>query len=536
MKRLLTIVGLVSIGLLLSAQITNPTFSGNTLISGPGLFDGGVTIQGTLVVDGGLSAYEFYYSDGGRPLAIGEFKTTGALTYYVAEDGTPANDCLSVSTPCRHPQEVISRLPRFLDFPVTISIDGGVYDGGINFNNINSRADITAITMMGQFKNLAVLTGTATGTTSAVSHTAVPLPTFTDSTQTWTVNDLRGHFFRFSSGGSSGQRCIIQSNTATVVTCATPVFTGTPVAGDTYVIETPAAVVVSTSSAVPAIQLNGTLVNANIQNISFEDNASSGSSTGCQFTNPGSVLLQRSRCVATSSNLGAGMRGPGSNGLGGFLSLITVYAGATTGGNVATGLAIVRIRGLSISGSYFLGNTPNAATTIDTLGWSYTSSGGFTSENLSGGTGSAINIWRSGEAGQYSGNSLSPLITAICQPGSSGIGLGYGEAATSGSTAFFAPLCDGTIPGLYVKNCATGLFLNPHSTARFLGATNLTFDTVTTAFSTSKGSAIDLNGFTPSFSGVTNEIQLDGVNYTYSFLNSLNPGVISNSYGTAVMK
>jgi hypothetical protein len=47
---------------------------------------------------------------------------------------------------------------------------------------------------------------------------------------------------------------------------------------------------------------------------------------------------------------------------------------------------------------------------------------------------------------------------------------------------------------------------------------------------------VNLNSITPTFTGVTNELSLDGVPYTYSFLNGLTPGVISNSYGSTIIK
>jgi hypothetical protein len=61
-----------------------------------------------------------------------------------------------------------------------------------------------------------------------------------------------------------------------------------------------------------------------------------------------------------------------------------------------------------------------------------------------------------------------------------------------------------------------------------------TFDACTTAIKVTQGGRIHLFG-TPTFFGVTNELQLDGENFTYSTLTSLTPKVISNSYGSTII-
>ena len=58
----------------------------------------------------------------------------------------------------------------------------------------------------------------------------------------------------------------------------------------------------------------------------------------------------------------------------------------------------------------------------------------------------------------------------------------------------------------------------------------------TTGFAARYGATVMLNGYTPTFSNVTNELDVDGVSFTHAFLSTLSPSSIIGSSGSTLFK
>lgn len=127
----------------------------------------------------------------------------------------------TVEAPLKTVQNALSRLPKKIRHPITISLAAGNYDGfAINDFDIDY-ADPTLgafLMITGTLANSTVATGTATGTvTSAVQgvNSTNTYAVVNDTAQTWTVDDLKGKFFVITGGTGVGQIYPITANTAT---------------------------------------------------------------------------------------------------------------------------------------------------------------------------------------------------------------------------------------------------------------------------------------------------------------------------------
>lgn len=98
--------------------------------------------------------------------------------------------------------------------------------------------------------------------------------------------------------------------------------------------------------------------------------------------------------------------------------------------------------------------------------------------------------------------------------------------SASGNWAISAPRIDG---------CAVGFKASGTASFDVVGGPAY-FVNVTTPVQLDRGGFLDFHGNSVSISGATNELLVDGTNYTYSFLNSLSPGVIVGPYGSKVLK
>lgn len=178
-------------------------------------------------------------ADGGTPI------------WYVDMRGNDTNSCTvpftdgGLNGPCRQPQAAINKIPKLLKHLATVLLDAGTYNGvhvsGFTADSAAPGDAGAGLTISGVFVNSTLATGSATGT--ATAGTAGTLPAFgtlTDGAQTLTTDDLVGRIVSITGGTGSGQKRIISSNTATVITI---VGTWTaPTAGSTYVIQDSASI------------------------------------------------------------------------------------------------------------------------------------------------------------------------------------------------------------------------------------------------------------------------------------------------------
>ena len=197
----------------------------------------------------------------GGALLKRQYQTYGALTYFVDPTGSDSNACTATGTSaCATLQGVINKIPRNVRHNVTISVATGTYTGltAITGFNIGPTVDQTvtgaatialavplpSIAITGaSWVNATLGTGTATGTLTAtpVAPTVSPIAfgTLTDSGQAWTPGALKGMYFNPTSGTALNNRVVIADNTATTISLIMPV--AGLASGDTYAIQLPGA-------------------------------------------------------------------------------------------------------------------------------------------------------------------------------------------------------------------------------------------------------------------------------------------------------
>lgn len=190
-----------------------------------------------------LSAPTFAQEDFSRrfPGGVGSSSSTsGAMNLYVETTGNDSASCTSVLAPCLTIQGAVDKIPKLVKHPVVVTVGAGTFTTGANisgfaFDTGQTAARQASITVQGTFSNFTPATGTATGTLTAAANasaTTVTWSTWTDNTQSWTVNDLIGKVVEFSTGMS----CMITSNTATTFTTGHRLSELIPIAGTTYAI------------------------------------------------------------------------------------------------------------------------------------------------------------------------------------------------------------------------------------------------------------------------------------------------------------
>lgn len=188
-----------------------------------------------------------------------QYQSVSTLNLFVTSAGSDLNACLDASAPCLTIPGALSKLPKVLQYPTTISVGTGTFAGALISGFEIKPAGVAGawLSIVGTMSNVTPATGTATGTlTGATAGTAGTLTfaTATDSGQTWTVNDLRNRWISITGGTGSGQVRAIASNTGTAITIAGAWVT-TPTAGSTYAIVTPGTTI-DTGVSVPAASSN----------------------------------------------------------------------------------------------------------------------------------------------------------------------------------------------------------------------------------------------------------------------------------------
>lgn len=461
-----------------------------------------------------------------------QFQTYSTATYYLDPAGSDANSCTAAgaASACATLNGVWDKLPRTIRHDITINVAAGSYTFDSRWNNAiwGESATTPSLSEIGAnvliegpaLTNFTPATGTATGTSTGTTTTVAPLPTVTDSTQTWTVNDLRGRFLVMTSGSLSGQARVIVANTATTITHS-PWNSGGPAPGDTYAIQTPAATFSGLQSFQNHTGINGILRFSRIE-LSDTGAVLYVNQTDASFTPQLSLV----RAITTS----------------GSSTTISVTrcrfpVGATSGGvtnapyyveNMGTGTAIsateVGATGSSLSGHLYAYSSSTSAT-----GTVYISSGPRISAGwlniiaeTNAAAGTALRI--QGMAGTASGISNS-TVSVRCPAGSTGTG-----AALWGNTATVLRFFEAV-------NCGTGMKVGLASSAGAFndGYLQVQADLVCTSTTTcmnTAGGARSAVMVAPTFTGVTNEYTVDGTSYTHSFINGLAPKRVTGNAGS----
>src|SRR3990167_9516153 len=168
-----------------------------------------VRINGALEVNGALRAY-----------GAVEFQSTQAsTTYYVASTGNDYADCTTESAQCLTVDGTLNKIPKALRHETKVKLAAGSF-GGLHVSgfaeDVGLQQTTAGLLIEGTLADITPATGSATGTATAVVTGDVDTNgTLTDSEQTWTTDDLQGHFLVITAGTGAGQVKPIVSNTAT---------------------------------------------------------------------------------------------------------------------------------------------------------------------------------------------------------------------------------------------------------------------------------------------------------------------------------
>lgn len=457
----------------------------------------------------------------GNWLTRPEFKTLATATYYVSPIGSDTGACTATGTgACATLTGAIAKLPPNINHAITINVAGAT-DGGVAtytenpvFNNFNVNA---AITITGPaLVNATPATGTATGTLTAVTLGAVTV--LTDSTQSWTVNNLIGNFVTIS----SVQR-VIATNTATTMTLASP-FTSNPVIGNSYAIQTPAAVITSATSPTLAFRLNGNTggtgsgPTVSLTGIDVVNTASNGTACIVAMSNHGvSFINSKVRTTSGTAATGISYRGGGS-------LLLSPAAVVSTGNAVSitassTAGSTNPLAALNIGNAFMYGTASGLVMIAHTAGVAINGASGWTAQtNSTSSSAAAI--------------SLSNIVTRSV----SGAGVPILRCLQAGPSGLLQPSTFGaaaTFPhdALYVDGCTTGINMG-HDGDVTIGA--LTCSGTGTCISVANGGEVRASGTLAMQDGGT-DISIDGVTYTATQLTTVSPTRISNlATGSAV--
>lgn len=448
----------------------------------------------------------------------GTYQTYGALTLYMDPTGNDSNACTDAGVgACLTLNGVYARIPQVVRHNVTVNVAAGSYAfssrwDGLKIGTVNT-SDLAGplINIAGPAMTaFAPATGTASGTLTAATTGSNPAPVFTDSTQSWTVNDLRGQFMTATSGALSGKSMPIIANTATTITTQAWGATN-PLTGVTYAIQTPAATITGSQSITGITGTSGTI---RFTALTFTSSAAGTATMNAGYNEPIVGLglgLVNCRVIATGASGTAVLSTSSPEWLGSIISG-GFYAESATGMAVYASAAAASV-------------TVNSFVAYSGTTYGYYAdyvSRKLIRTNIAAETGgaTATAIQLNGLAGSHSGLSYGGLY-ARCPSGSTGVGIKVlGGGLTQNS--------------IEIVNCGTGLALGPSHTevaSNFVPVTAYTFSDISGALTcTDTATCIGMQGGTrlhlapaPTLVGVTNEYVIDGTSYTEAFFNALAP-------------
>lgn len=169
-------------------------------------------------------------------------RSLATVNLFVDPLGSDTGPCLGTGTAaCATPQGAINKIPKSLRHGAVVTLAPGSYPA-FNISGFSSDVGLQQSTagliVRGTLTNSTLASGSATGTATAVATgSTVDFGTLTNSSATFTTNDLQGRFLVITAGTGVGQVRAIVSNTATTITIAGTWTSTVPTAGSTYAIQ-----------------------------------------------------------------------------------------------------------------------------------------------------------------------------------------------------------------------------------------------------------------------------------------------------------
>lgn len=476
-----------------------------------------------------------------RAARYSELYTTGAMTLYLSPDGGNSGRCTQ-ARPCQTLNGAFRWIPKTVMHPVIILPAPGLYppessafEGTITANGYVEVIGSVEPASIGLSEDGGV--ARLTGTLTAVGTTS-PFMTATDSTQNWAANSVRGAHVRFTPDG--GQAMVL-SNTATTLTLTGNGSGRQHHVGAAYELVTPAVVFqndggTTGNQAVVAVNLQGSPLRAG----------------AAGAPNVGRFTLQYVKMLVTGSAFAAlrvASTGP-------RIEVVdsTTAGGSLTGsgGIIQTGSVVsmqcsrtlFEARGIqqvmsvsspigNINGPCWMSSGGSQVASIrSTVGLSMALNFIFESTNAS--ASSLLQLNSGGTIFPTSTGSNTGLIF-LCPAGSTTqamrVGFSSGSGGTMGSTV--------GVPTVVTRNCRTAVYADGRANvvvgqlldyANDGGSSNVVVDSRVGSYVRIIPAAI--------ISGPTDELALDGVVVDGGFatLNAATPPVLSNSYGSYILR
>lgn len=434
-----------------------------------------------------------------------------------AATGNDANDGLSAGTALATVQAARAKIPPNCIHNVTINVAAGTYTGPFDFTGFTI-APTVLVQVVGAMASPTLTTGTTSGTVgtvTALSGATTP-QSFQDLTQTWTVNELRGKWV--SIAGSTTYR-MIGANTATSITL---VGTGTVTAGQSYAILAPSVTLTSSIAGVPTVNAQNNFTGVATMLFTALNISSSGSAPNSFVNQSGFSIC---RYVSLSTTAASGRTAQCNEG---SLSLATCFVSnfgtngfpCVTGGST-TGAADV----LNITGSYVQQNLGTGGAAVDVAACQTFFAQGAWIERLNTATGTLVRIASCSRGSLGSGTAPVVLLAPASHTGP-GLTVGQ-EAASLGGFVGCAIL------NFSATNFGTAILAQHGARAPVLG-TSVVITSCTTGFSATLGATIRIALATPTFTGVTTELSVDGTAFTFANLLAAAPQqILSNAQSFA---
>lgn len=464
-----------------------------------------------------------------------QYATSAALNLFVDPTGNDNGQCLATGTgACATPDGALARVPYRIKNTVTITIAAGTYAIGMHVAN-HAFESGGQLSINGLMVGATLATGTNTGAVTAVSNPAIGPSTVTDSAQTWTASALKGMYLEMTNGTANNIRRVIVDNTSTVLTLANGYATA-PAVGNTYAIRVP-GVVLNGTPALSVLNMaasggttssnNGVLIGAGV---------TASAATGCVVGGTGAITvsLERTQCISSAGGTPGLSVSTAQN-----VSLNNAFLQSTNSSGPA--LLMGNYAGVTVQQSVYATSpsvTANGSTgTVEVGNYSVLRIGtGMTVQNTST-VGVPIRISYNGSV-IFTGveSALASQLNLICQASgttSVGIWLPY-IAITSGTTSPTGAATAVMVTNLSTSNCVTAV--QSDTPGAYVLVSAATINTSTNGFSVHSGGKISLFTRAPTFNTVTNQLVVEGVNYTYSTAMTGSSGISDLSTGSSIEK
>lgn len=518
------------------SALAQPMVMGKSLVLYPGdesTFpswpDGGTFIAGALRygTDAGAVYVNKYGTRWDKMIVLPDLETTGALNLYVDPTGNDGYACTSSGTlACNTLQGAVAKIPRIIKHPVTITLTAGPIGGTSDVILENKIIDTGgSITVTGAFSNANLLTGSPNSVVATYTPGVVVSPVASpiiSAAANWTTNDLRGYHVVMTSGAASGQSRVIQSNTTNTITLVAN-FSPAPSINDTFSIQTGSTI--NALFKVSNIRISNNAIQSeasplvSFQKLNINAISSTNGSSYCLWAIDNYDIEFkdiRLNCAGFTSAIRSI-----TNSVGGAVSISN--SSLMTSNTVTVGAVNSYAGVVSLIDSYI----SSYATTTVAIGSSSTFSMQSVIQKF-GTAGLALNINSGSNAVSVSNNTYPYLI--LCDAGATNVS-GIGVNGLPYQLAVSTPKI------LSIVNCGKGISVSTSGTARLISTSGSVLECINTQtclFLSAAGSATIGTTGTIYTSGVTNDISMNSVIYSFSDFSSLDS--ISDRYGSKVTR